>query len=59
MESVVATNGQALEGAEGTERTEPARKNTMKAILQSSAYGSPQKLEFRDVDLPVLTTSSC
>ena len=26
----------------------------MKAILQS-AYGSPQKLEFRDVDLPVLT----
>jgi NADPH:quinone reductase-like Zn-dependent oxidoreductase len=55
VESVVATNGQAaLEGAEGTERTERARKNTMKAILQS-AYGSPQKLEFRDVDLPVLT----
>jgi NADPH:quinone reductase-like Zn-dependent oxidoreductase len=55
VESGVATNGPAaLEGAEGIDRTERGRKNTMKAILQN-AYGSPRKLEFRDVDLPVLT----
>ena len=55
MESAVTTNGPAaLEDVEGIDVTERARKNTMKAILQN-AYGSPDLLELRDVELPVVT----